>query len=91
MHTATRLAVRVIEKIRKLNPTAHVCCYGLYAPLNESYLRKLGVETILGGEFESGLLALADQLAQGSRPSELVVSLDRLQFRTPSRTGLAAA
>ena len=88
MHTATRLGVRAIEKIRKLNPNVHVCCFGLYAPLNESYLKKLGVETILGGEFEAGLLALADQLARGSRPSETVVSLDRLQFRTPTRAGL---
>src|ERR1700733_14082715 len=32
MHTATRLAVKVIEKIRRSNPAAHLCCYGLYAP-----------------------------------------------------------
>ena len=88
MHTATRLAVRAIDKIRKLNPNVHICCFGLYAPLNESYLRKLGVETLLGGEFEPGLLALAAQLAQGSCPSATVVSLDRLQFRTPARAGL---
>jgi len=88
MHTATRLAVRAIDKIRKLNPNVHICCFGLYAPLNESYLRKLGVETLLGGEFEPGLLGLAAQLAQGSCPSETVVSLDRLQFRTPARAGL---
>jgi radical SAM superfamily enzyme YgiQ (UPF0313 family) len=88
MHTATRLAVRAIDKIRELNPNVHICCFGLYAPLNESYLRKLGVDTILGGEFEAGLSALADQLAQGSRPSETAVSLDRLQFRTPTRAGL---
>jgi hypothetical protein len=37
MHTATRLAVAVIEKVRKLNPRAHLCCYGLYAPMNEPY------------------------------------------------------
>src|SRR5271155_2648330 len=42
MHTATRLAAKVIEKVRKLSPSTHVCCYGLYAPLNESYLRSLG-------------------------------------------------
>src|SRR5438105_15875976 len=42
MHTATRLAVAAIRKIRLLNPRAHLCCYGLYAPLNEAYLRDLG-------------------------------------------------
>src|SRR5689334_15765842 len=56
MHTATRLAVPVIERVRELNPRAHLCCYGLYAPLNEAYLRKQRVGTILGGEFEAGLV-----------------------------------
>src|SRR5258708_2604131 len=84
MHTATRLAVKVIEKIQRLNPNAHLCCYGLYAPLNETYLRSLGVQTILGGEFEPGLVSLADRQTQ----SEAVVSLDRLQFLTPLRSTL---
>jgi radical SAM superfamily enzyme YgiQ (UPF0313 family) len=83
MHTATRLAAKVIEKVRKLNPAARLCCYGLYAPLNESYLRSLGVGTILGGEFEAGLLSLADGLPPGP-----LVSLERLQFRVPLRSGL---
>src|SRR6202045_3903884 len=80
MHTATRLAVKVIETIRRLNSAAHLCCYGLYAPLNESYLRTLGVDTILGGEFEAGLAAVAG----GDGPGPLI-SLDRLQFLTPLR------
>ena len=62
MHTATRLAGSVIQQVRALNPAAHVCCYGLYAPVNEPFLRGLGVQTILGGEFESGLLALYERL-----------------------------
>src|SRR6476659_8316828 len=32
MHTATRLAVPVLARVRELNPNAHLCCYGLYAP-----------------------------------------------------------
>lgn len=93
MHTATRLASKVMEKIRALNPTAHICCYGLYAPLNESYLRSLGAGTILGGEFELGLVSLLDRLASGSgqQPpliSPPFISLDRLQFRTPLRSAL---
>jgi radical SAM superfamily enzyme YgiQ (UPF0313 family) len=83
MHTATRLASKVIERVRRLNPNAHICCYGLYAPLNESYLRSLGVGAILGGEFEPGLAALADGLQP--KPG---VSLDRLQFLVPLRSGL---
>jgi radical SAM superfamily enzyme YgiQ (UPF0313 family) len=90
MHTATRLAVKVIASIRRLNPKAHLCCYGLYAPLNESYLRKLGVETILGGEFEPGLVSLAKRLANGTPRAqpEPLISLDRLQFLPPLRSPL---
>src|SRR5882762_5414316 len=43
MHTATRLAVPIIERIRAVKPDAHICCYGLYAPMNEAYLRAQGV------------------------------------------------
>ena len=58
MHTATRLAVPVIRRVRELNPDATLCCYGLYAPLNQEVLSRLGVEAILGGEFEADLLAM---------------------------------
>ncbi len=91
MHTATRLAATVIEKIRTLNPYVHLCGYGLYAPLNEAYLRELGVGTILGGEFEPGLVSLANRLASGSpgAQAEPLVSLDRIQFLPPLRSSLA--
>jgi radical SAM superfamily enzyme YgiQ (UPF0313 family) len=88
MHTATRLASKVIEKVRAQNPAAHICCYGLYAPLNESYLRSLGAGTVLGGEFEPGLVTLLDRLASGSCQQPPLISLDRLQFRTPLRSAL---
>ena len=38
MHTATRLAARMIPKVRSWNPTAHIAAYGLYAPMNENLL-----------------------------------------------------
>ena len=63
MHTATRLAAQLLPTLRAENPRAHICCYGLYAPMNAEYLRSLGVRTILGGEFEKGLVHLADRLA----------------------------
>lgn len=94
MHTATRLAVIAIEKFRRLNPDAHVCCYGLYAALNEPFLRTLGAGTILGGEFEPGLVALADRLAAavpsqaGAGQVEPAISLDRLRFLPPDRSSL---
>lgn len=63
MHTATRIASPLLQKVKTINPRVHLCCYGLYAPLNERYLRALGVDTILGGEFEESLVALAKQLS----------------------------
>ena len=90
MHTAARLAIRAIERIRSVNPAVHLCCYGLYAPLNEPYLRRIGVDTVLGGEFEPGLAALAERLARGEdgRQGEIIVALDHVQFLPPVRTGL---
>ncbi len=94
MHTATRLAVALLPAVRELNPGAHLCFYGLYAPVNEAYLRGLGVETILGGEFEEGLRALAERLsARGSGKSdakqpEPVISMARQKFVVPDRSGM---
>ena len=48
MHTATRIAVRALERVRKLNPSAHLCGFGLYAPVNAGLLRRLGVGTTAG-------------------------------------------
>ena len=83
MHTATRLAARAIERVRALNPTARLCSFGLYAPLNEAYLRDLGVEIVIGGEFEQ---PLADAIEQGAPAS--TVSTARQEFLVPDRTGL---
>src|SRR4051812_15924078 len=63
MHTATRLAGPVISKVRELNPSARVCAYGLYAPLNEDWLRSLGVDAVFGGEFEEALTQYATREA----------------------------
>ena len=90
MHTATRLAVPVLRKLRAQNPNTHLCCYGLYAPMNEAYLRELGVQTVLGGEFEQGLRDLAARL-QDHDPGpqrEPLISLGRQTFVTPDRCGL---
>jgi radical SAM superfamily enzyme YgiQ (UPF0313 family) len=96
MHTATRLAAQLIPTLRRRNPDAHLCCYGLYAPMNEEYLRSLGVATILGGEFESGLVHLADRLSNirsGDAPQAQRgprISLERLSFQIPDRAGMPA-
>jgi len=70
MHTATRLACTLIPKLRAQNLQAHICCYGLYAPMNSEYLRSLGVGTILGGEFEGGLVRLGERLGAADELKE---------------------
>lgn len=89
MHTATRLAMKALPLVRMLNPTAHLCFYGLYAPVNEHYLRKLGAQTILGGEFEEALLNAVERVRQGQLEQVgPAISLARLKFATPDRRGL---
>jgi radical SAM superfamily enzyme YgiQ (UPF0313 family) len=95
MHTATRLAAGLVPKVRALNPQAQLCFYGLYAPVNEEYLRGLGVGTVLGGEFEEGLANLASRLENAAtnctRPMkqlEPVISLVRQKFLVPDRVGM---
>jgi radical SAM superfamily enzyme YgiQ (UPF0313 family) len=101
MHTATRLAAQILPGLRAQNSRAHFCCYGLYAPMNEEYLRSLGVSTILGGEFENGLVHLAERLSRSnvsngdgvhrSAPQEeSLISLERLKFEVPDRSGMPA-
>jgi radical SAM superfamily enzyme YgiQ (UPF0313 family) len=95
MHTATRLAAGLVPKVRESNPRAHICFYGLYAPVNEGYLRGLGVGTILGGEFEEGLASLASRFERGAtkrdgsaKQQEPVISLARQKFLVPDRAGM---
>jgi radical SAM superfamily enzyme YgiQ (UPF0313 family) len=66
MHTALRLGVRVAERIREINPTCHICFYGLYAALNSDYLLKHGADFCIGGEYEAPLLALVEALDAGA-------------------------
>ncbi len=84
MHTATRLFLRVLDRVKAANPWAHLCAYGLYAPLNEPMLRRAGVDSIIGGEFEQALAATA----RGERCGRTGISLERQQFLVPDRTGL---
>jgi radical SAM superfamily enzyme YgiQ (UPF0313 family) len=85
MHTATRLALLVIPRLKRLNPSARIACYGLYAPLNAQLLRDAGVDAIAGGEFEPELVKLAR--GESAQP----ISLDKLDFAVPDRAGLAEA
>ena len=91
MHTATRLASALVPRVKALNSRAHLSFYGLYAPMNERYLRSLGAETILGGEFEAGLVSLLAGLPGGTNRDgqpQPVISLARQKFLVPDRSDL---
>jgi radical SAM superfamily enzyme YgiQ (UPF0313 family) len=93
MHTATRLTLELLEPIRRSNPTAHLCAYGLYAPLAADSLHAGGVGSLLGGEFEQALVDLAEHVSGLSafpqiHPLDSNVSLARLRFMPPDRSDL---
>ncbi len=93
MHTATRLTLELLEPVRRLQPQAHLCAYGLYASLAAESFRSHGVNSLLGGEFEQSLVDLAEHLDGLSaspqiHPLDTGVSLARLRFQKPDREGL---
>ena len=100
MHTATRLAGSVIDRVRHVNAGATLVAYGLYAPLNAAWLRERGVSHVLGPEAEEGLVALAksqipkpkaqspEPKAQSPEPKAQSPTIPRLQFIQPDRSTL---
>ena len=91
MHTATRLAAPLIDRARRVNPTARLCAYGLYAPLNAQWLGERGVTDVLGPEAEAALVDLAkSQLPKSNaqHPTPNAQHLPRLRFIQPDRAGL---
>jgi radical SAM superfamily enzyme YgiQ (UPF0313 family) len=88
MHTATRIAVAALPRIRELAPGAHLAAYGLYAPVNADLLRSLGVGTILGGEPEAALLRVAGALKRGATPEAAATAVEKVDFLPPDRDGL---
>src|SRR3954464_8361804 len=68
MHTATRLAAPIVATARRVNPSAGICAFGLYAPLNAEWLRALGADAVFGGEFEEDLAAFADHVRGTQSP-----------------------
>ena len=91
MHTATRLALPLIDRARQLNPTARIGAFGLYAQLNQHLLRRRGVEAIFGGEFEEALTAWVQACRAAGGSSGLrsrASGVSRVRFKVPDRAGL---
>lgn len=97
MHTALRIGIDAAERIRKINPNAHISFFGLYAPLNAEMLLKGVADSVVGGEYESALLTLLESLSSGNTDPIAGVSfkgrittpyLGHLPFVTPMRAQL---
>src|SRR5207244_1413904 len=100
---ATRLAAPIITAARRLNAAARICAFGLYAPLNDKWLRSNGVDEVLGGEFEEDLAAWATkapatQSSQSTQRHDFSANsaasafdrrpLPRIHFLVPDRSTL---
>ena len=98
MHTATRLAMPLVDRVRGLNPLAALAAYGLYAPLNADWLRARGVTHVFGPSDERALVEVlvgrtlapgtAGQAGEsrGSSPARLPMAAP--EFVVPDRSGL---
>jgi radical SAM superfamily enzyme YgiQ (UPF0313 family) len=82
MHTATRLAAPLVKRAARVNPSARLAAYGLYAPLNASWLHEQGV-VVLGPNAEVDLL----NLARGAGSPEPKAH-SRFRFIQPDRVAL---
>ena len=98
MHTALRLGVKAVERIRSINRSCRVALYGLYASLNSENLLERGADFIIGGEYEEPLLGLVRDLdaggsgqgveGTGASGSAAGPWLRRIDFAVPRRDSL---
>jgi radical SAM superfamily enzyme YgiQ (UPF0313 family) len=65
MHTALRIGVIAAEKVRALQPEAHVVFFGLYAALNGDALLERGAQAVIGGECDEPLRRFLEDLDAG--------------------------
>lgn len=64
MHTALRLGVHLLHRIRQINSEVSICMYGLYATLNADYLLAHGVDFCIAGTDSTQLIALVESVAK---------------------------
>jgi radical SAM superfamily enzyme YgiQ (UPF0313 family) len=91
MHTATRLASSVMSRVKSANPDTHICLFGLYAPINEVWLRELGADSVVGGEHEDAISSIYENVV-GDRVGRFIqsgssISISRPEFVVPDRSG----
>jgi radical SAM superfamily enzyme YgiQ (UPF0313 family) len=96
MHTAARIGLEFARAVRAAAPGITIACYGMYAsPLHAELTGPDRADLVIGGEYEGGLLALADRVARrvgdeaipGAGANPL---LARQQYPVPDRRDLPA-
>ena len=91
MHTALRLGVIAARRIRTLNPSTHICFYGLYAALNaDELLGSAWADSVLAGELEDQLVELVRRVEAGQPVAGRRTELVKLAFPVPARSALPA-
>ncbi len=91
MHTAMRLALVVLNRVRELVPRTPVAFVGHYAALHRVMLKQNGVDHVLAGEFESTLVELLssgsrlDTSATNTNTSDDIIPLRRQRMPLPVR------
>ena len=93
MHTATRLALKVLHKVRQLKPEVPIFFFGLYAPLHQNLLQERGVQAAFGGEFEEEIVHFCQKVwgkPASQLPFQARISLERLPQPLPHRHTLPA-
>lgn len=98
MHTALRLGTQIAERVRRVNPNAVICFYGLYAWLNADYLFRQHADYVIGGEYEQPLANLCAAIESegfdgpiagvSSQTHRADPSIDRTTFPLPVRESL---
>src|SRR5579863_10464158 len=97
MHTALRLGEQIARRVRSVNPSAHICLYGLYALLNAEHLLQDTIDAAIGGEYEVPLLNLIAALEQNgtlaipgvyTRATKSAAWIQRTPFLIPEREAL---
>jgi radical SAM superfamily enzyme YgiQ (UPF0313 family) len=89
MHTATRIALEALPRVRAAVPEAALAAFGLYAPVNAALLEELGVSAVFGGDAEPAILAWVETVLRGKPARQPpAVYTGRIEFLLPDRSSL---
>ncbi len=87
MHTAMRLALSAVRRLRREHHHLPTCFYGLYAPVSRDLVLGALADRVIAGEYEPALTAWVDGLEAETEPATppSLVHLQRGDFEVPAR------